>query len=94
MSQHSKSESQNHPRAVGLDRLIQVLSNFRKRSDGPKFGLHFLRGKAQKSTVEPDIFQACKLRTKAAAQLEQRRDTSIDGHSAFRRRQGPSDDLE
>ena len=91
---HRKCQPHRHARAVGLDRLIDVIADVGKRDDVGQQGVDARAAQAQNRTIDVDVFTPGQVGVEARTQLQQRRHAAVGEHRTRAGRQYAGNDLQ
>ena len=91
---HREREAQGHARAVGLDRLVDVVADVGERDDVAEQGIDARGRQAQDGAIDVDVLAPGQLWIEARAQFQQRGDPPMRFHPTRSGRQHTGNDLQ
>src|SRR3954453_1581571 len=94
MRGHREREARIHPARIMLDRGVQKRPDLGEFDDGVELAMNLAAAHSEDRAIEIDVVPAAEFGMKAAADLEQRSDASVDRRASARRRRDPREDLQ
>ena len=91
---NGEGQTHEHSAGIGLDRLVNEVSDVRERKNAVQPGVDLFLRKADHGPVQIYIFKAGILPVEAGSQLQKRRDPSVYGKSPLCGSQYTGDDLQ